>query len=320
MRLLRAELRKLRRPLSVWTAVAIVVIVGLFAWGDQKSAWQSVRYSAASSATPPPCDAFGLPPGPACDNAKREWVREAEQGSREQATYAEIQGLNAAKVRSPLGAGTMAAEMMASLIGAVVLLLLAAGHVGHEWSGRTIKQVLTQEGRRWRVLAAKVASLVIAGVGLLLVLWAVLAALAPVFDAAYPLPVKAAAGSALHASLSTGWRSLLVIVAFAVLRTLCAVITRNTLGSFFLGFAFVIATMILSSFKGIAGLTLAYWVTGWMRFHSQDVGVLTHLWRDDFSPGARYPSVAVGLVGLTAFVLVCAALALARLQRSDIKV
>ena len=38
MRLLGAELRKLRRPLAAWTAVAVVAIVSLHAWGIQKSA------------------------------------------------------------------------------------------------------------------------------------------------------------------------------------------------------------------------------------------------------------------------------------------
>jgi ABC-type transport system involved in multi-copper enzyme maturation permease subunit len=315
MRLLRAELRKLRRPLSVWTAVAVVVIVGLFAWGSQKNASENARFIAQYSSRPPPCEAFGLQPGVACARAQQKWQEQAKQ---EIASQGNSEALSAAMLRSPLGAGRMAAEMMASLVGAVVLLLLAAGHVGNEWSGRTIKQVLAQEGRRWRVLAAKLGSLVVAGVGLLLVLWAVLAALAPVFDAAYPLPVNAHAGAALHTSLASGLRSLLVIVAFAVLGMLCAVITRNTLGSFFLGFAFVIATLILSGFTRVTKLTLAYWVTGWMRFHTTNV-ILTHIWRDEFFP-VRPPSVAAGLVGLGAFAVVCAALALARMQRSDVKV
>ncbi len=312
MRLLRAELRKLRRPLTVWSAVALIAIVGLFAWGSQKSISDDLRFIKQAQTQVPPCKAFGLQPGAACSRAQQQWEQEkpriADRGTSE-AQAAE-------QIRTPLGAGKMAADMMASLVGAVVLLLLAAGHVGNEWSGRTIKQVLTQEGRRWRVLAAKLASLVLAGIGLLLVVWLFLAALAPLFDAVYPLGVKASAGAALHASLAAGWRSLLVIVAFAVLGMLCAIITRNTLGSFFLGFAFVIASIILATFSGVTRLTLGYWVTGWMRFHTPN-GLVTHLWRDEFP--IRPPSVTAGLVGLAVFVVACGAISLARMQRSDVK-
>ena len=44
---------------------------------------------------------------------------------------------------------------MASLPGALALALLAGAHIGGEWSGRTMKNLLAQQGRRWRVLAAK---------------------------------------------------------------------------------------------------------------------------------------------------------------------
>lgn len=314
MRLLRAELRKLRRPLSVWSIVAVLAIVGLFAWGSQKSISDDLRFMAQYATHPPPCKAFGLPPGTACARAQQQWVEQAGPHNASQGT-SEAQA--AEQIRSPLGAGRMAADMMASLVGAVVILLLAAGHLGNEWSGRTIKQVLTQEGRRWRVLAAKLASLILAGIALLLVVWAFLAALAPLFDAVYPLGVKASAGTAIHASLDATLRSLLVIAGFAALGMLCAVITRNTLGSFFLGFAFVIATIILAMFSGVTRLTLAYWVTGWMRFHTPN-GLVTHLWRDEFPIHA--PSVTTGLVGLAVFVLICSVLSLARMQRSDVKV
>jgi ABC-type transport system involved in multi-copper enzyme maturation permease subunit len=313
MRLLRAELRKLRRPLSMWSIVAVLAIVGLFAWGSQKSVSDDLRFIAKYATHAPPCKAFGLPPGTDCARAQQQWLEhEKDEGASRGASEARAAEL----IRSPLGAGRMAAGMMASLVGAVVLLLLAAGHLGNEWSGRTIKQVLTQEGRRWRVLAAKLASLIVAGVTLLLVLWAFLAALAPLFDAVYPLGVRLSAGTDLHASLSAGWHSVVVIVAFAVLGMLCAVITRNTLGSFFLGFAFVIATIILSTFSAVTRWTLAYWVTGWMRFHTPN-GLVTHLWRDEFPIHA--PSVTAGLVGLAVFAAVCGALSLARLQGSDVK-
>jgi ABC-type transport system involved in multi-copper enzyme maturation permease subunit len=318
MRLLRAELRKLRRPLTLWTAVTVVVLTGLFAWGGQKDAAHGVAVAQQNDAFVPTCRDFGLSPGPECD---RQIARQLKQDLGYQREYrAHVAGpaRQAAALRSPYGAGRFAAGMMASLLGAIALLLLAGGHVGQEWTGKTIKQVLTLEGRRWRVLAAKFASLVLMGVGLLLLTWLVLALLAPLFDAAYPLHAGASAGRALTDSLESSARAVLVIGAFAALGTLSAVITRSTLGGFFLGFAFVLASFILAGFKAVARLTLAYWVTGWMHFRTEGT-VLTHVWRDGFYPVAD-PTLSAGLIGLAAFVGACIAIAWLRFERSDVKV
>jgi ABC-type transport system involved in multi-copper enzyme maturation permease subunit len=172
-------------------------------------------------------------------------------------------------------------------------------------------------GRRWRVLMAKFLSLFGAGVGILLVIWLFLALLAPVFDAAYPLHAAVPAGRAVAGSLETSARALLVIAAFAALGTLSALITRNTLGGFFLGFAFVVASLILAGFKAVATVTLTYWVAGWMRFRS-DSSILTHIWRDDFYP-VKFPPRSVGVIGLSIFAAACAALSWLRFHRSDVK-
>jgi len=210
--------------------------------------------------------------------------------------------------------------MTASMLGAVAMLLLSAGHVGNEWPARTIKQVLAQEGRRWRIIVAKLASLWLLGVGLLAVLWLFLAILAPIFHSAYHLPgASVSASAALGMSMRPTGRALVVILAFAALGTLSAVITRNTLGSFFLGFAFVIGMMILAGFKRVAKFTLAYHVAGWMGFHGSVFGSPTYLWRDSFYP-AGPPTHAVGLTGLAVTIAVFAGLALLRVERSDVKV
>lgn len=76
---------------------------------------------------------------------------------------ANAEGAQVAAQLNPLAAGAEAAGLMASLPGALALALLAGAHIGGEWSGRTMKNLLTQEGRRWRVLAAKLVSLWLAG-------------------------------------------------------------------------------------------------------------------------------------------------------------
>ena len=59
--------------------------------------------------------------------------------------------------------------------GVWMLPSLSGGHAGGEWSGRTLKNLLTQHGRRREVLGAKLISLWLAGVGLIAVCWGALA-------------------------------------------------------------------------------------------------------------------------------------------------
>ena len=355
MRLLGAELRKLRRPLVVWTAVGVVAIVALHAWGIQRNA-RSVLSGAGFGGGPlPTCQQMNLPEGgaqclqiqeqnrrvfcaqqnldlgPQCDQAVARAEAEARQAFQGFLQTEAAQARTAGAMQNPLGVGFLAAGMMASLVGAVAMLLLAGGHVGNEWSGRTIKQIFVQEGRRWRVLLAKFLSLWVVGVLLVIVLWAALAALAPVFAASYHLGVpRVSTGIALGISLRVASRSLLVLAAFAALGTLSAAVTRNTLGAFFLGFAFVIASQFLAGYRAIGRWTLAQHVAGWMGFHPSDI-VLNHFWRDDFSQVERgsgfflrvtphFPSHVVGLIGLLVTIGVCLGLAWLRIERSDVKV
>ena len=107
---------------------------------------------------------------------------------------------------------------MASLPGALLILLLAAGHVANEWNGRTMKTVLTQEGRRWRVLAAKAASLWLAAMAIVAVDWIALALLSPILKAAYPLGHPGLSWSAAWwAVAADATRAPLVIAVFATL-------------------------------------------------------------------------------------------------------
>jgi ABC-type transport system involved in multi-copper enzyme maturation permease subunit len=314
VRLLSAELRKLRRPLTIWTAVTVIVLLGLFAWGSAKQVRDELRFFVGNEPVPT-CQEIGLQPGPACDRQLAEIRRTiGREAARQRAGVR-----SSVEILTPLGAGRMAAGMMASLIGAVVLFLFAGGHVGQEWSGRTMKQVLVQEGRRWRILAGKAVSLWIAGMGVILIAWLALAALMPILSAAYPTHVHVSAGSALAGSLEDVARAALVVAAFAAIGVLSAVVTRNTLGAFFLGFAFVLASLIVAGFKRVARLTLAYWVSGWMRFDRQPIAVQTNIWRNDFSP-LSFPHVSAGLLGLVAFSVLCLLLAWMRFERSDVKV
>ena len=164
----------------------------------------------------PSCAELGIPAGPSCTRARaRERARMAQAGAQPAQVAAQL---------NPLAAGAEAAGLMASLPGALALALLAGAHIGGEWSGRTMKNLLTQQGHRWRVLAAKLVSLWLAGVGLIAVCWLALAAAGPVLAHIDHLPAAhESAAHALSLAGSQAARALLVLAAFAAIGLLAAV-------------------------------------------------------------------------------------------------
>ena len=326
MRLLHAELTKLRRPLT-GCVLAVTVLVSLtLAWQGVRNAYDATRSASQSPKVAPvvTCQDLRLPPGSLCDRAVT--VQEQIDAYRlQQAAAAPDSRHNAhpedaLPVEQPLAAGKLAAGFMASLPGAVLLLLLAAGHVANEWSGRTMKTVLTQEGRRGRVLAAKATSLWIAGLVMLAVDWLALALLSPILQAAYPLGVPglswSAAWSAVAADVA---RAPLVIAVFALLGVAAGVVVPNTIGAFAVASGLLVASIAgAGNLAVVSPWTLAWWVSGWMRFRSHGY-VIYHFWVDAFPGHSGPPGYRVGLLGVAGSIAVLGALAVSVFRRVDVR-
>jgi ABC-type transport system involved in multi-copper enzyme maturation permease subunit len=309
MRLLLAESRKLLRPLSWGVAGAAAVFCVLLATGGAHNA---TLVAAAPVGHLPSCTELGIPAGQRCSRAMAE----------ERARVAEVnaQPAQVAAQLNPLAAGAEAAGLMASLPGALALALLAGAHIGGEWSGRTMKNLLTQRGQRWRVLAAKLASLWLAGVALIAVCWAALAVAGPVLVHIDHLP--SAHESAAHAISLAGSQvahALLVLGAFAAIGLLAAVLTRGTIGTTAAAAGAVIAILIAASLPGLSRWTPATWVQEWMGFPVGQASITslpTNFWSRFIgaSGGGHLP----GLMGLIGVLAVCSALAAALFRRMDI--
>ena len=85
-----------------------------------------------------------------------------------------------------------------------------------------MKNLLTQHGRRWPVLAGKLASLWLAGVALLAACWLALAAAGPVLSR-WTLPApRQPLSQALALAGSQVGRALLVLAVFAAIGLLAA--------------------------------------------------------------------------------------------------
>jgi ABC-type transport system involved in multi-copper enzyme maturation permease subunit len=210
---------------------------------------------------------------------------------------------------------------MASLPGALALALLAGAHIGGEWSGRTMKNVLTQQGHRWRVLAAKLVSLWLAGVGLIAVCWLALAAAGPVLAHIDHLPAAhESAAHALSLAGSQAARALLVLAVFAALGLLAAVATRGTIGTTAATAVAIIAMLIAASLPGAGRWTPATWVQEWMGFPVGQASITslpTNFWSRFISAGAT-PGQLAGLLGLAGLLAVCWVAAAALFRRQDI--
>jgi hypothetical protein len=311
MRLLRAELRKLNRPLAWGVAGTAAVFCVLLAIGGAANASNDAR---ARVGPVPSCAELRLRPGPACARAlaaEQDRIRRIEAGPAE-----------VARQLAPLAAGAEAAGLMASLPGALALALLAGGHIGGEWSGRTMKNLLTQHGSRWQVLAAKLASLWLAGLALVAVCWAALAAAGPAISRLDHLPdPHESARSAFTLAGSQVARSALVLAAFAVIGVLAAMLTRNTIGTTATTAGAFIAMLAAAALPGLGRWTPATWVQGWMGFPAglASVSALpTNFWSRFISAGGSPPGHLFGLAGLAGLLVAGTAIAARVFSRADV--
>jgi ABC-type transport system involved in multi-copper enzyme maturation permease subunit len=315
MRLLRAELRKLNRPLLWGVTFAAVLFCVLLAVSGASNARQ---YTTDAARAIPTCTELGLPRGPACAGAQASARARNIELQRVRLSAA----AHTAAQLNPVAAGAEAAGLMASLPGALVLALLAGGHIGGEWSGRTLKNVLTQCGHRWRVLAAKLVSLWLAGIGVAAACWAALAVAGPVLTRAYhlPNPHESLSDAGTWAGSQAG-RSLLVLAAFAAIGLLAAVVTRSTIGTTATSAAVTISMLVTAAVPSIGRWTPATWVQGWMGFAVGQRSITAlpdNFWSRFLSPSGSPPGQLLGLTGLAATLVVCAAAAVLMFRRADV--
>ncbi|MFE4412978.1 hypothetical protein [Streptomyces sp. NPDC056821] len=315
MRLLSAELVKLNRPLGWAVLVAAAVFSVLLAVGGASNARAGLGEADQPVAS---CGQLRLPPGPACDQAQH-MQRQRIDADRSDLVAA---ATHTAAQLDPVASGAEAAGLMASLPGALAIALLAGGHIGGEWSGRTLKNLLTQRGHRWQVLAAKLASLWIAGAGSVVACWVALAICGPIIRRVDHLPdPHQSLGHAASWAASQAGRSLLVLAAFAAIGVLAGLITRGSIGTTGATTVTVLAMLIATVLPGLGKWTPATWVQGWMGFAAGQASITSlpdNYWSRFLSSTGSPPSHAYGLVGVCALVAVCALVSVRLFTKMDV--
>ena len=289
MRLLGAELRKLNRPL-MWALV--VFAVGF-------------------------CVMLAIG---AANNAQRDMGDVLKDGG----VLAAQNRLAAAAVAdqlSPGAAGAEAAGMMASMPGAFLAAMLAGGHIGGEWTGRTLKNVVGHNGHRVRVLAAKVVSTWLVLVAIVAVCWIALAASGTAICRAYGLPhATEAFSTGLAHSGSQFARALLVLGFFALLGLAAAVVTRGTVGTIAGSIGATVALLALGTLPSLGKWTPATWVEAWMGFTSGNRAMTTlpdNFW-SRFTASGTIPGHLFGLAGMAGTIVVLAMVTAQVFRRADV--
>jgi hypothetical protein len=301
VRLVGAELRRLRRPLTAVVAVAFVALVVALALD---TAW-STDEQAVAAANRGADDLEGLVE-PVGDQLAEAAARDLAVG---------------AALRDPLAAGSFAAGHAASLPGALAVLVLSAAHVGGSVRRRTLAPVLLQQGRRARVLAARALSLWLVGAGLLAAAWAALALLAVGLrlaeagwaPAGRPEPARALAVAGGRAAMA-----LAVMAVFVLVGVLAGVVAGNGPAAFGSGLAALAAALGLAEVApGLGRFNPANWVAAVMGFHDPTL-MPDHLWvglQAGAAPGSR-----AALAGLGIMAALAVATATGWFHRADVRV
>ena len=109
------------------------------------------------------------------------------------------------------------------------------------------------------------------------------------------------------------------IAVFATLGVTTAVVVRNTIGAFAISSGILVASITCAgNLAAVAPWTLAWWVSGWMRFRSHGY-VIYHFWVDAFPGHAGYPGYVSGLLGVAGSIVVLAVVAVSVFRRLNIR-
>jgi ABC-type transport system involved in multi-copper enzyme maturation permease subunit len=288
--LLAGEFRKLVRPLVWGTALAIVAFCLLITWAAANNA----RAGLASPRIPDVC-------ATAATLQCRQVIAHAHAAARAAAAAT-------SHLAQPGEVGHVAAGMLASLPGLLLIAMIAGGHWGGEWGSRTIRQLLCREGRRGRILVAKWLSIWAAGVTTLLACWLVLTLAAPVIAAVSGLPAAhAALWAGLGSSASAAGRAVVVLGLFAAVGTAAGTIGRGQLATTAVTAGSMLLALLVAGVASIGRLSPASSVQAWMGFGP--AGYLpTNFW-SRFIGGGQDLGQLAGLLGILVTAAVAAAIA-----------
>lgn len=314
---LLAELRKLRRPLLLWLTLGTVALVALFAAMSQQPNHEYIGNLRQGEVDmrlhPPTASELGVQPGPSYDAALAKEYRSMHRQTEEAIAHAVVVG----STQHPAGALGLAARLMASSLGALVILLLAGGHTGAEWTQRTIKDVLARDPRRYRFVLLKIASLWAAGVWLLITAWLGLILFGLVTRHLWPLPQPSPEAATWLWAARQVLRALPVLLLYATVGVCLSVLVRNPLGALLGGLILLVACGFASRFDLVERAVPVVWIGTWMRFRA-DSAPQSYLLDHPFSANQSVligPVLSLAAIALLIGVVTAASIAVMQARR-----
>jgi hypothetical protein len=312
IRAVRAELRKLRGPVLLCVTIVVMlfsVFFGVMSHETASTQLQSARHQlewlATDSLSP---EDMGMTPGPEFEEPVAQQKSDAERWLKE----VERDVALARATQSPLGAGGLAAGLMGSALGIFALLVLAGFHVAGEWSRNSIKEVLVQTSRRAQLVVAKLVSLWIAGMWLLVASWVAFALWGLVSRRVFPIPV-ASSPEAVGWSLALLAKAPLVILAVAALGVLAGVLVRSPIGALSASMLAVVgAALVGGSVQVLTKYSPAVWIADWMGFETRQY-LVYFLWLRK----VRQVNELFMALALACLVLIITAAAVVIMKRRD---
>jgi ABC-type transport system involved in multi-copper enzyme maturation permease subunit len=204
--------------------------------------------------------------------------------------------------------GHVAAGMLASVPGLLLIALVAGGHWGGEWGSKTIRQLLSRQGRRSWVLTAKWLTIWAAGVATMTCCWLILVVAGPVIAAAAGLPAAhVSLWAGLGSSASAIGRAAVVLGLFAAVGTAAGAVARGQLATTAITAGSMLLTLLLAGIASIGRYSPASFVQAWMGF---DTGgyLPTNFWSRFIGSGPQ-PGELAGLAGIVVSAVLAAIIA-----------
>jgi ABC-type transport system involved in multi-copper enzyme maturation permease subunit len=289
--LLAAESRKLLRPLVWGSALAAALFLVLLAWAAANNA----RAGLASPRVPDVCAG-------SVAHACKLAIARAHGDARAAA-------LATSRLEQPGAIGQVAAGMLASLPGLLLIALVAGGHWGGEWGSRTIRSLLAREGRRTRILVAKWLTVWAAGIAVLIICWAALAALAPLISATAGLPAPGTgAGYGLGASVAAAGHAAVVLGLFSAIGIAAGTVARGQLAATAVAAGSMLVALVVASAGSVGAWSPASFVQAWMGFGTAAGYLPVNFWSRFINGGAQLGELA-GLAGIAVTVAAMAGVA-----------
>lgn len=225
----------------------------------------------------------------------------------------------ASLTQNPVGVGTMAGGVMASMLGFMLVMILAAGHVGGEWAERTLRTMLIRQPKRWRILAVKSLSLWLTSVAILATVWAVLAVASAYYHWEKPLdPVGIAGLSATNGLIILG-RCLVVLAVYSLVGTALATLGRGVIGTLIGGVAVGAGSLMAGyDFATASQHEFVFWVTGFMGSLDPRMIGTDEFWLTTFKAYSAVPTLDGGLLGLAVLAALAAGIAIARFCGTEV--